>query len=160
MSTTSTRTTDDDQQQVKHALLGALLQFAYTGVFGWFAGPYGRFRACGGLTPHTYKHTQPNSTPPPTFHTGFVLLRTAHILPCILAHAFCNLLGLPNLAPLLTPPRVLITPATVTLYRSRHVFLGLYVLGILLFALTLFPCTDPALFVGAKGRPPLYWRTR
>lgn len=65
-------------------------------------------------------------------------------------------MGLPNLAPLLSPPRILMTPATVTLYRHRFVFWGMYVVGIVLFALALFPWTDPALFVEG-GRRPLYW---
>lgn len=103
-------------------------------------------------TPQYSKTNQSPSPLPP----GFVLLRTGQALPCVLAHAFCNLMGLPNLAPLLAPPRVLVTPATVTLYRHRVIFLGIYALGIALFALTLFPWTDPALFVEA-GRPPLFW---
>ncbi len=71
-------------------------------------------------------------------------------------------MGLPHLAPLLSKPQVLVTPATVTLYTHRRAFFGLYALGIVLFALTLFPWTDPARFVeGAGGdgggTAPLYW---
>lgn len=151
-------------QQVKHALLGVLLQFSYTGVFGWFAGPSvpciqipHQLQTSPTTSTSTHTHT-PYTHHIYTHHTGFVLLRTGQALPCVLAHAFCNLMGLPNLAPLLAPPRILVTPATVTLYRHRLVFLGLYLLGIALFALTLFPWTDPALFVEGTGRPPLFWR--
>ncbi|KAM3567031.1 hypothetical protein VYU27_010818, partial [Nannochloropsis oceanica] len=37
------------------------------------------------------------------WHAAFLFLRTGSLLPCILTHSFCNFVGLPNLAFMLSP---------------------------------------------------------
>jgi prenyl protein peptidase len=66
-----------------------------------------------------------------------VYLRTGRLVGAVLAHSFCNLVGVPNLRPLVsrdTPP------------RQRILFIGGYLAGVALFAALLAPLTDPHYF--------------
>jgi len=60
-------------------------------------------------------------------------------VPPIAAHAFGNWAGLPNfVAEMRARP------------QSRQLIRALYVAGIVTFAYTLFPATEPALFGGSR----------
>ncbi|XP_018494445.1 CAAX prenyl protease 2 [Galendromus occidentalis] len=62
-------------------------------------------------------------------YTSFLFLRTGHILPCILVHAFCNYMGVPQL------------PAA-----ERSWLWLLYAFGIAGWCFLLRPLTDPDLY--------------
>ncbi|EWM27369.1 caax prenyl protease 2 [Nannochloropsis gaditana] len=93
------------------------------------------------------------------WHAAFLFLRTGSLLPCVLTHSFCNLMGLPNLAFLLPPPSLLPPPpSSFILHAHRGKILGVYALGIGLFAILLYPCSDPQWYYREEGPRPLYWR--
>lgn len=95
----------------------------------------------------------------PPFPPAFLFLRTGSLLPCVLTHSFCNLMGLPNLAFLLPPPSLLPPPpSSFILHAHRGKILGVYALGIGLFAILLYPCSDPQWYYREEGTRPLYWR--
>ena len=84
------------------ALLGTLLQFAYTYVFGAIA--------------------------------TLLLLRTGNLASCVVAHVFCNFMGLPDL-------RFLSRQTAPRLFPFRWPLLLAHGLGLLLFWSALFPLT-------------------
>lgn len=70
-------------------------------------------------------------------YAAFVLCRTGHLLPAILQHMFCNFMGLPSLE-YLSPHSFL--------YDKRNTMTALYVGGIALFVIGLFPVTQPWIY--------------
>eukprot|EP00891_Asterochloris_glomerata_P009739 jgi/Astpho2/9739/gw1.00149.183.1_t len=71
----------------------------------------------------------------PAFGTyaTFVFLRTGHLAAAIAVHSFCNWMGFPPIADVLSHP------------QSRKL-LAFYMLGICGFAALVRPITDPALY--------------
>ncbi|KAK9898725.1 Abi-domain-containing protein [Cystobasidium minutum MCA 4210] len=69
------------------------------------------------------------------WHASFLYLRTGSILPPILSHIFCNVMGFPQLGQSLHD------------FPSRKwVILGAYAAGIVAYSQTLWPFTQPSLF--------------
>ena len=79
----------------------------------------------------------------------FVLLRTGHLWAAFVSHAFCNLMGLPDLSFLAAPPPAGRGGALSFLHPYRHWLLGGYAASIVGFGLLLFPLTEPTLFGGS-----------
>lgn len=97
------------------------------------------------------------------WHASFLYLRTGSLLPPILSHIFCNVMGFPQLGESLHdfPARKwgrdcfihrawgvelewsLMTPLIIT------VLLGTYALGVVAYSQTLWPLTQPSLFGGS-----------
>ncbi|KAJ7876519.1 hypothetical protein B0H14DRAFT_3083123 [Mycena olivaceomarginata] len=72
-------------------------------------------------------------------HTSYLFLRTGSLLPPLAAHVFCNIMGVPQ-----------IQSEMRRFPERKQIIIGVYVLGIVLFAYTLGSWTDaPA---------SLYWR--
>ena len=70
------------------------------------------------------------------FFVTFVFVRTAHLLPLVLVHAFCNMMGLPPFGFLHKGhPQ----------HQHRLVLGAVYLVGIGAFVLGLYPLTDTAL---------------
>ena len=65
--------------------------------------------------------------------SAFLFVRTGHLVSPVLAHAACNLLGLPPIDALLT-------------HRHPYFMFTLYLIGLVTFVLLLFPLTDPTWF--------------
>ena len=65
--------------------------------------------------------------------SAFLFVRSGHLVSPVLAHSYCNLLGLPVLDGIPSHPR----PWTI---------LAVYVIGLVTFVLLLFPLTSPTLF--------------
>jgi membrane protease YdiL (CAAX protease family) len=61
--------------------------------------------------------------------SSFVFQRTLSIVPCILCHMVCNWIGLPDMTPLQESKKMTLR-------------ISLYLLGIVLFSIFLFPFTD------------------
>ena len=61
---------------------------------------------------------------------AFAFLRTGHIAGPIASHAFCNVMGLPDVAGAVS-------------HRHRGVVLGAYAVGIMTFTFGMWPATDP-----------------
>lgn len=64
---------------------------------------------------------------------GFLFVRTGHVISLVLCHSLCNVMGLPPLEDAWQHPR-------------KYVILPLYVFGIVLFFILLFPLTSPSLY--------------
>ena len=63
-------------------------------------------------------------------YTGFLFVRTRHLICIVLCHSLCNLMGLP--------------PIELVFEHSRKgVIISVYILGAFLFLLLLFPFTNP-----------------
>lgn len=73
-------------------------------------------------------------------YAAFLFLRTGNFVAPFLVHAFCNVMGLPDLAWWTDPA----DPAA----RYRPVILAGFVLGVFLFAVLVSPASDPSLFAG------------
>ncbi|KAJ7107736.1 hypothetical protein C8R44DRAFT_885143 [Mycena epipterygia] len=71
-------------------------------------------------------------------HTSFLFLRTSSLVPPLVAHVFCNIMGVPQMG-----SEIAHFPARKNAIRAA------YLLGIVLFAATLVPWT---------AQPSLYWR--
>jgi prenyl protein peptidase len=67
-------------------------------------------------------------------YAAALLLRTNHLLGAVLAHSWCNLLGVPDLS--------FLARKYHPLYPKRVQILLVYVAGIIVFALALRPLTD------------------
>uniref|UniRef100_A0A672FSC2 CAAX prenyl protease 2 n=1 Tax=Salarias fasciatus TaxID=181472 RepID=A0A672FSC2_SALFA len=67
--------------------------------------------------------------------TSFIFMRTGHVAGPVLCHSFCNSRGLPDIGAALQHPQ-------------HSLLLFLYVLGVVMFLVLLFPLTDP-FFYGA-----------
>ncbi len=67
---------------------------------------------------------------------GFVYLRTGHVIAPILCHMFCNVMGFPDLSFMRDRNQPL----------RKWSILGVHVLGIIGFAVLLYPLTEPALY--------------
>ena len=65
--------------------------------------------------------------------SAFLFVRSGHLVSPVLAHSYCNMLGLPPL------------DAIPSHSRPRSMF-ALYVVGLVTFVLLLFPMTSPELF--------------
>lgn len=64
---------------------------------------------------------------------GFLFVRTGHLVSGVLCHSLCNMMGLP--------------PIERALEHSRkYVILAVYVVGVILFLVLLFPLTTPSLY--------------
>ncbi len=68
-------------------------------------------------------------------YSAFLFLRTGHLMAPVIAHGFCNFMGFPDLAQLLSLPA-----------KERLVFSVVYLAGTVMFFLSLYPLTEPALF--------------
>ena len=68
---------------------------------------------------------------------SFLVLRTGHVTGAILAHAFCNLMG---------PPDLGFTSDRHPLHAHQRTIAVAYLVGIAAFALLLFPATNPTSF--------------
>ncbi|RKP08885.1 hypothetical protein THASP1DRAFT_29322 [Thamnocephalis sphaerospora] len=66
-------------------------------------------------------------------YTMMLFLRTGHVLGAILSHAFCNIMGLPDIGQLFTE-------------SGRLRMLSVYLLGIALFVLTYTTLLDPTIY--------------
>lgn len=64
---------------------------------------------------------------------GFIFVRSHHLVSLVLCHSLCNMLGLPSFE-------------TALQHRKKHLILSMYVLGIVLFFVLLFPLTSPSLY--------------
>jgi len=68
----------------------------------------------------------------------FLLLRTGHLMAPILAHSFCNLMGLPfDFEGLATKPQ-----------RERQLLINLFLVGCIAFVFLIRPLTSPKLYGG------------
>jgi len=69
-------------------------------------------------------------------YASFIFLRCGSLIAAVAAHAFCNTMGVPDLSPLFAPTQ---------LYdqRAKLKIIMAYVIGIVAFAIGLFPLTDP-----------------
>ena len=76
------------------------------------------------------------------FFVTFVFVRTAHLLPLVLVHAFCNVMGLPPLS---------FMHKGHPQHRHRLVLGVVYLFGIGAFVLGLYPLTDAALLGLDRG---------
>jgi len=74
----------------------------------------------------------------------FIFLRTGHLAAVFVAHAWCNLLGLPSLEWLSTQSLT---------YPHRHSIGVAFLAGVAGFALALMPLTSPSLYGGS-----IFWR--
>ncbi|KAJ7908361.1 hypothetical protein B0H13DRAFT_2193328 [Mycena leptocephala] len=72
-------------------------------------------------------------------HTSYLFLRTSSLLPPLAAHVFCNIMGIPQLQ-----SEMRRFPA------QQQNIIAVYIIGIVLFAITLVPWTADA--------QSLYWR--
>lgn len=70
--------------------------------------------------------------------SAFLFVRTGHLVSPVLAHALCNMLGLPPVDRLMKHPH-------------RVALATLYVVGLLTFILLLAPMTEPTWFRGASS---------
>jgi len=68
-------------------------------------------------------------------YASFIFLRTGHLVAAFLCHAFCNVLGFPDLSWLRHEDQ-----------RHRFVVGFFYILGVVLFSNLLFPLTSPHLY--------------
>ena len=68
-------------------------------------------------------------------YSAFLFLRTGHLMAPVVAHGFCNFMGFPDPSEVLSKP-----PA------ERLIFSIMYLVGVVLFFLLLFPLTEPSLF--------------
>ncbi|KAF8192236.1 hypothetical protein K438DRAFT_1829918 [Mycena galopus ATCC 62051] len=75
-------------------------------------------------------------------HTSYLFLRTSSLIPPLTAHVFCNIMGVPQIQ-----SEMRRFPA------QKKMIIGVYILGIVLFAYTLVPWTAPRM-----GEQSLYWR--
>ncbi|KAJ6476456.1 hypothetical protein C8R47DRAFT_1178864 [Mycena vitilis] len=80
-------------------------------------------------------------------HASFLFLRTSSLLPPLTAHIFCNVMGIPQMQ-----DEMRRFPA------QRQRIIAAYILGILLFALTLGPWTKNAESIYWRA-PEAFWRT-
>jgi len=76
-------------------------------------------------------------------YAAALLLRTGHMTGVILAHAWCNLLGVPQLG-FLSPGHVL--------FPKRRAILAVFVAGIVVFSLALVPLTDDQWLYNSSGQ--------
>ncbi|KAI9188710.1 CAAX prenyl protease [Blastocladiella emersonii ATCC 22665] len=67
---------------------------------------------------------------------AFIYVRTGHVISAMLAHIFCNIMGVPNIA-------------EVHLSRHPRVIWAAYVLGLALFFALAGPLTSPAMYQNA-----------
>lgn len=77
------------------------------------------------------------------FHAAFLFLRTGSIVPPILSHVFCNLMGFPDLMGALQEADAQGKPG------QKIVIGASYVMGIVAFSKTLWRFTEPGLFGGS-----------
>ncbi len=68
-------------------------------------------------------------------YSAFLFLRTGHLMAPVIAHGFCNFMGFPDLAEVANRPP-----------RERLLFSVLYLIGMVVFFLLLFPLTEPTLY--------------
>jgi prenyl protein peptidase len=68
---------------------------------------------------------------------SFCMLRTGNVCGPVAAHAFCNVLGVPDVGSALRS-------------RHKHIVLLSYACGVLAFAHALWPLTDPAAHPGSR----------
>ncbi|OQR97739.1 peptidase family U48 [Achlya hypogyna] len=69
-------------------------------------------------------------------YATFLFLRTGQLVAIIVVHAFCNVMGFPDLS--------FVSPDS-DLYTYRHSILGVYLVGIVCFSVLLYPVTAPTL---------------
>mmetsp|Transcript_43564 Transcript_43564/g.111380 ORF Transcript_43564/g.111380 Transcript_43564/m.111380 type:complete len:303 (+) Transcript_43564:80-988(+) len=67
------------------------------------------------------------------WYAAWLLVRTGHVAAPIVAHAFCNFMGFPSFGRMLG-------------HRHRNPLLVSLVLGVVLFAVSICPLTDPTLY--------------
>jgi len=72
------------------------------------------------------------------FHAAFLHLRTGSVLPPILAHIFCNIMGFPD-----------VVGAIQRYPRRKYPIIAAYILGIAGYAVGTWRLTDPALYGGS-----------
>ncbi|KAJ1528514.1 hypothetical protein ONE63_006921 [Megalurothrips usitatus] len=77
-------------------------------------------------------------------YSAFLFVRTGHLAAPFIAHAFCNHMGFPDFAEVLT-------------YESpqRFIIMSLFFIGLLTWCLLLAPMTDPALYYNNMFWKPL-----
>ena len=66
--------------------------------------------------------------------SAFLFVRSGHLVSPVLAHTYCNVLGLPPLA-------------SIPSHSRPYTILGFYVFGLVTFLLLLFPMTSPTWFI-------------
>eukprot|EP00899_Mesostigma_viride_P015103 jgi/Mesvir1/23594/Mv25735-RA.1 len=77
------------------------------------------------------------------WYATFLFLRSAHILAPVVAHMFCNHMGLPDFTALAN-------------HRHRKVLIAATLLGVVVFGIALEPMTRPWHF-HATGNSSIYW---
>lgn len=73
------------------------------------------------------------------WHAAFLYLRTGSLLPPVLSHVFCNIMGFPQLGEQLHD-----------FPRRKWMILASYGIGMLAFSQSLWPLTKPSLFAGSQ----------
>ncbi|CAM9436680.1 unnamed protein product [Discosporangium mesarthrocarpum] len=79
----------------------------------------------------------------------FIHLRTGNLISSVLVHAFCNLMGVPDLTFHVAPGNVHHSSPTSALHSRRKWVWCSYVLGIVLFLHLLIPLTSPSIYGGS-----------
>ncbi|XXQ37745.1 Farnesylated proteins-converting enzyme 2 [Plasmodiophora brassicae] len=74
----------------------------------------------------------------------FIFIRTGHFISCFLCHAFCNLMGFPDLSWVSDEKH----------RRHRALLIVSYVSGIIIFSVSLAPLTAPHLYGSMFSPPP------
>lgn len=74
-------------------------------------------------------------------YAAYLFARTGHFLAPVVAHAFCNHMGFPDVNEVLNQPT-----------RTKHILLATYVIGFVAWVYLLPVVTDPAWYAN-----DLYW---
>jgi prenyl protein peptidase len=78
-------------------------------------------------------------------YAAFVYLRTGHMVAAIAAHTFCNMMGFPELTFL---------SRAHYLHPRRFALLAVFLAGIVIFSLSLWPLTDERWYTSSQGEGP------
>jgi len=71
-----------------------------------------------------------------------LLMRTSCFLSPLLSHIYCNFMGLPDLGYLKAPVKSYFSSPLSHLFRFRYILLFMNALGLIMFAILLFPLTE------------------
>lgn len=71
-----------------------------------------------------------------------LLMRTSCLLSPLISHIFCNFMGLPDLGYLKQPGKRFLSSPLSHLFGYRYILLALNAIGLIMFAMLLFPFTE------------------